>query len=51
MTYDCILIGSRPVNLIEAMFLSKNGEGFILPDPRLVNYIHCHLINDLTRLS
>ena len=29
--------------------ISKNGEEFILPEPRLVNYIHCHLlINDLS---
>ena len=26
MIYDCILIGSGPVNLIEAMFLSKQGK-------------------------
>ena len=26
MVYDCILIGSGPVNLIEAMFLSKQGK-------------------------
>ena len=26
MMYDCILIGSGPVNLIEAMFLSKQGK-------------------------
>jgi len=29
--------------------ISKNGKEFIFPEPRLVNYIHCHLlINDLT---
>ena len=26
MIYDCILIGSGPVNLIEAMFLYKKGK-------------------------